>query len=158
MPRFLILALAIPLGLAACARGTVETARPHPFEISTAETGQILALRPVDLSGSETLADDGAGARFGGYAGLVIGSFIGQGSGRALGALIGLGTGALLGAVIENEVERDGVTEYLIRLTDGPRAGEEIVILTDRPGPEPGETVRVIDRSPNYSLLLPAPA
>ena len=154
MLRLAIAVLALGLLTSACSRAP-DAQRPGPIELSTAQTAMVLAVRQVDLAGSDTLLDDGAGARFGGYAGLVIGSFIGEGSGRALGALIGLGTGALIGAVIENEVERDSSSEYLLRL----ETGEEIVVLT-RGVPEAavGDTVRVVNRRHGYSFVVPAPA
>lgn len=140
------------LTLGACGPAPSErVSDPTPLQIAEAQPGVVLAARQISNPGSGTLADDGAGARFGGYAGLVIGSFIGEGSGRALGALIGLGAGALVGAVVENEVERETQTEYLIRL----ETGEEIVALTR--GPQlhgVGESVRVVANGHGYATVI----
>lgn len=155
MWRPIFAASALVLALGACSHAPDRHERPGPIELAQAETGEVLAVRAVDLGGSDTLIDDGAGARIGGYAGLVIGSFIGEGSGRALGALIGLGTGALAGALFENELERKSATEYLIRL----QSGEEIVVLTRGSAQAaPGQSVRVINRGHGYSVVIPAPA
>ncbi|MEL6479455.1 MAG: glycine zipper domain-containing protein [Pseudomonadota bacterium] len=162
MIRQIAVALLLTSSLAACASGTSSHStanQPGPIELASAERGEVLAVRRVDLGSSDTLVDDGAGARFGGYAGLVIGSFIGEGSGRALGALIGLGTGALIGAVLENEIERESATEYLIRLTAGDRAGEEVVVLAEAPPTVAiGQSVRIVRRGGGFALVVPAPA
>lgn len=122
-------------------------------ELSSAQAGEVLAVRAIESPYSETLIDDGAGARFGGFAGLFIGSFFGEGSGRAVGALIGLGVGALTGAIIENETERVEKAEYLIRL----ESGEEVVVLAKgAPQHDVGAPVRIIDRGGIYSIVIEA--
>jgi len=90
--------------------------------------------------GSETLADDRAGALFGGYAGFVIGSFIGDGAGRAAAKGLGFLTGLFVGAIAENEAKRRTVTEYGLRLEDGTRI---TVIEPGSPVAAAGERVEV---------------
>ncbi|MEM9736394.1 MAG: glycine zipper domain-containing protein, partial [Pseudomonadota bacterium] len=124
MTRALI-ALVLMAGMAACAP-TPHVPPPNAIELAEAERGVVISVSQVDSELSNTLADDGTGARIGGYAGLIIGSFFGQSEGRAVGALIGLGVGALTGAIIENEAERVTNTEYLIQLD----TGEQIFALT----------------------------
>ncbi|MEM7671611.1 MAG: hypothetical protein AAF317_21235, partial [Pseudomonadota bacterium] len=128
--------------LAACSAPRHSEKTLTAIELSSAQAGEVLAVRAIESPYSETLIDDGAGARFGGFAGLFIGSFFGEGSGRAAGALIGLGVGALTGAIIENETKRVESAEYLIRLDSGE---EVVVVAKGAPQHVVGAPVRIID-------------
>lgn len=143
--------LAMCLGACAAPKHSARTATA--VELSSAKDGRVLSVRAIQSPYSETLIDDGAGARFGGYAGLFIGSFIGQGSGRALGALIGLGVGALTGAIIENESKRVTNSEYLIQLDNGE---EIVIVVAGAPQHDVGSNVRVIDRGHGFSRVIAA--
>ena len=79
------------------------------------EFGQVVAVRPIKITGRNS----GAGAVAGGTAGGLIGTQIGQGNGGIAGILGGIIIGTALGAAAERVASNRDGTEYAIVLSNG---------------------------------------
>jgi len=82
----------------------------------TVERGEILTLREVEISGSNTGLGAGAGAAAGATAGSYVG---GDFRTNIIGAIGGAVVGGLAGAVVEEGATQAKATEFLIRKDNG---------------------------------------
>jgi outer membrane lipoprotein SlyB len=95
-------------------RGTVYD-RSSAGRSMTVETGDIVAVRDVEISGRNTIVGTGGGA--------VVGSAAGKGIGKGVGSTIagaaGAVGGAILGEAIEEVATRKRAQEVTIKLSNG---------------------------------------
>ena len=114
--RHLGIAAALLIALAACAESSQS--RYNHSEVGKAtvvEFGQVVGIRPIDITGKNT----GAGAVVGGTAGGLTGTQIGSGNGGIAGVVGGIIVGAAAGAIAEQLMSnREGI-EYTIVLSNG---------------------------------------
>lgn len=86
---------------------------------STTYQGVILNVRKVQVSESERLQDNTAGAGLGALGGLLIGSSIGKGGGQALAMGVGAIAGGVGGAMAQEAMGKQEGFEYTIKLSNG---------------------------------------
>jgi outer membrane lipoprotein SlyB len=115
----LVIAILASAMLSACTgmHGAGTYSRGQAGELQEVKRGQIVAMRDVEVEGT----DSGAGKIGGGVLGGVGGSKIGKGSRAGIaGAVGGAIAGAILGTVLENQLTKTTATEITIRLENGP--------------------------------------
>tara|TARA_B100002003_G_scaffold109293_1_gene101225 strand:- start:366 stop:833 length:468 start_codon:yes stop_codon:yes gene_type:complete len=105
--------LQISLGGCAVHSGSSYT-RPEMGRAATVMKGVILALRDVQISG--TNSGIGAGAGAGAIGGATAG---GDAPGAAVGAIAGAVVGGVVGAVTEDALTRAGAVEFIIKQGNG---------------------------------------
>ncbi len=126
--RILMLAAATALVLSGCTQPYSGGYQSAPVgQALFTETGTVTSSRAVEV----TTGGTGLGASIGAVAGSIAGSQIGpsrrfsrRGFRRssavsALGAFGGFIVGGLIGAAIENDLSRQVVTEYVVKMDDG---------------------------------------
>ena len=107
--------LQISLGGCAVHSGSSYT-RPEMGRAATVMKGVILALRDVQISGTNSGIGAGAGAGAGAIGGATAG---GDAPGAAVGAIAGAVVGGVVGAVSEDALTRAGAVEFIIKQGNG---------------------------------------
>lgn len=92
--------------------------RPEMQRAATVMDGVILALRDVQISGTNSGVGVAAGVGAGAAAGAAAG---GDATGAALGAIGGAVVGGVVGAVTEEALTRAGAVEFIIKQENGQK-------------------------------------
>ncbi|HYF07110.1 MAG TPA: hypothetical protein VD970_05770 [Acetobacteraceae bacterium] len=135
---FTLLAL-LPLALLACAPQAANTT-VTPYNLGTAgyvTYGTILAMTPVQMTGTRSGLGTGAGVVGGSLIGGTIG---GDWRARAVGAVAGAVIGGLAGTAVEEGVTSGQAVQYLIRQDSG---ADIQVVQTNELGFRPGDRVAI---------------
>ncbi|MDB5368263.1 MAG: hypothetical protein JWM77_4190 [Rhodospirillales bacterium] len=115
-PASTLLALMVPLALAACARDF----SPNTYgtnavqQANKVNQGVVIGVRKVDIKG-----DAAAGAATGAAAGGIVGSQVGKGTASALSTLAGTVSGGIIGATAEQSLENTWGYEYIVKRGNG---------------------------------------
>lgn len=115
---FTILAAA---ALAASVAGCASTASSGTYSRSEVgrqaeiETGVVVAVRPVQIAGTQS----GIGALSGAAVGGIAGSNIGEGKGSSVGTILGAVVGGVAGSAAEQGVTKQQGLEITVRLDNG---------------------------------------
>ncbi|HEY8354705.1 MAG TPA: glycine zipper 2TM domain-containing protein [Methylophilaceae bacterium] len=138
--RHLLVLLALPLFLAACASsqsGSVYS-RDEARKVQTIRMGVVESVRTVRIEGTKSPVGTVAGGAVGGIAG----SSIGHGRGSAVGAVVGAVVGGLAGAAAEEGLTRKDGLEITVKLDNG-----NLVAVVQEADEQfhPGERVRLIE-------------
>lgn len=156
--RVLILATVAAIALSGCAqsnRGEFHSAT-RGFAIAT-EPGVVASKRPVEIA----TGGSGLGTAIGAVSGGIIGSQIGRNrsrrgfrrsNGSVLGAFGGVIIGGILGNVIENDLSRQTVTEYVVKLDDGSL----VTIVQENGTLAPGQRVFLQTTRGGFGQLVPS--
>ena len=149
--QHLVIAAALVAVLAGCAESSQS--RYNHSEVGKAtvvEFGQVVAIRPIDITGKNS----GAGAVAGGTAGGLIGTQLGSVNGGIAGVLGGILVGAAAGAVTEQMMSNRQGIEYTIVLSNGKTV---VIPQEKRDGDRlfnAGERV-MVQASGSYQRVLP---
>jgi len=149
-----ILALVLPLALAAGLTGCLDDNGVQPGVVNTAssgyggEGGRVMAIREVPLRSSQSGVSNGTliGGGVGAAGGAVAGAAIGGNAGSAiLGGVLGAVGGAVAGTAIDRSSTKRGI-EVTIQKDDGQtvtiaqadegdvQMGDRVIIVRDRNG------------------------
>ena len=115
LPLFVLALMAV--GVAGCtfpSHGSVYDRRQAGRSMAV-ETGDIVSVRDVEISGRSTIVGTGGGAIMGGAAA----SGIGRGVGAAVASATGAVGGAIVGEAVEEGVTRKGAQEIMIKTSNG---------------------------------------
>lgn len=117
--KFIFFLVVFFICLAGCAiHPTSNYTRPEMQRAATVMDGVILALRDVQISGTNSGVGVAAGVGAGAAAGAAAG---GDATGAALGAIGGAVVGGVVGAVTEEALTRAGAVEFIIKQENGQK-------------------------------------
>lgn len=157
----LLLAVLLPLTLGACvpANGNTSVSRYSVGTAGVVSYGTIMAMTPVQITGTRT----GLGAGVGGIGGSLIGSTIGGGwQAQTIAAVAGGLIGALAGAAVEEGVTSGQGMRFIVRLDNGMdievvQTNELGLMLGERVAVSQGDRVRLARLGPPPMPAMPAP-
>ena len=115
--KFICILYTLQVFLAGCAvHSSSNYTRPEMGRAATVMTGVILALRDVQISGTNSGIGVGAGAAAGATGGAAAGGDV---AGAVIGAIGGAVVGGVVGAVTEEALTRAGAVEFIIKQENG---------------------------------------
>ena len=138
-----LVTLAALASLAGCVPSSMSAdsySRSEARQVHRVQGGTVLAVRPVNIEGTQS----GLGGIAGSALGYVVGSAIGGGSGQKIAKVGGGIAGAAGGAVAEEALTRQQGLELTVELDNG-----EVIVVVQAADEtfDPGDSVRVIRRA-----------
>lgn len=140
LPLFFLAGALVSVG-AGCtfpSRGTIYD-RGSAGRAMSVETGDVLAVRDVQISGRNTIIGVGGGGLVGG----AVGSGVGHGVGSSIASAVGAVGGAIGGEAVEEAATRKNAQEITLKLGNGETIAVVQQIAADGPF-NVGEHVQVL--------------